>query len=118
MKECEYNINIFLVPGECPSGSKLGCIIPCDKLCSYYEYVLKEKGICRTEHDCAGYDCVAENSTVSCLSGQLFANEKTCVDVKDCLCTDYSGNPVKVCITNQINLTMKLYLHLCFSQVK
>lgn len=57
-----------------------------------------QKGICRTDGDCAGYDCVATNATVGCAPGQLFTNEKTCVNVQDCLCTDFNGNPVKVSV--------------------
>lgn len=92
-------------------------MIPCEKLCAYYEYVLQEKGICRTEQDCAGYDCVAENTTAGCPPGQLFANEKTCVNIQDCLCTDYNGNPVKVCVLRQFYPKgLKFFIHL--SRVK
>lgn len=81
---------------ECPPDSKLSCTIPCDKLCMYYQYILKQKSICVSEHDCAGYECAPNNTTLGCHAGQYFANQNTCVNIQDCMCVDYNGNPVKV----------------------
>lgn len=58
-----------------------------------------------SEQDCAGYDCVAENTTAGCQAGQYFANQNVCVNIQDCMCVDYNGNLVKVWLTAQLEET-------------
>lgn len=99
-QKVEHNFPFSGGTKECAFGSKMECIIPCDKLCLYYDYILKQKGVCQTDENCAGYDCIAENTTTGCPSGQLFVNENTCVNIQDCMCVDYNGNLVKVCASN------------------
>lgn len=95
---------LFVLAHECPDGMvKEKCAIKCDNLCLYYEYVLKEQGLCQHDIKCEA-SCVSAEKRPVCPDGMFWANNETCVSMFDCMCTASDGRPVKVLILYKIYL--------------
>nr|CAH7739498.1 unnamed protein product [Callosobruchus chinensis] len=77
----------------CPPGTTLHpCAIECDRLCLYYSFLVKRKGLCQGDTRCES-GCVALERK-SCPIGQKYADENTCVSLDECLCATEQGDPV------------------------
>lgn len=80
---------------ECPPGMvKDECAIECDRLCAYYLFVIREKGLCFEGTKCES-GCVAAEKKAKCPKGHLWLNENTCVTKHDCMCLSDNDKPVK-----------------------
>lgn len=91
---------------KCPVGMVYEeCAIQCDRLCMFYSYAIKERGLCQDGAKCSA-GCVSADKKLSCPDGMLWADEKTCVAIDDCICRSPDGKPVKPgLVINESNCT-------------
>lgn len=80
----------------CPPGQVYDeCAIDCVNLCTFYSYIVLEKGMCKNNTQCQA-GCVSALKKMSCPAGNKWADDHTCIKEHDCVCTTPSGIPVKV----------------------
>ncbi|KAJ8974052.1 hypothetical protein NQ317_002298, partial [Molorchus minor] len=70
------------------------CAIECNRLCSYYSYLVKQKSLCEDGIKCQS-GCISAEKKLFCPSGMFFANDNKCVSVDECLCVSEDGSPLK-----------------------
>lgn len=69
------------------------CATQCDRVCTYYGYVLRQEGLCGNGSNCIS-GCVPIDRP-SCPLHKLWRDSRTCVDVNDCSCKSHDGKAVK-----------------------
>lgn len=74
---------------------KDSCGIECNKLCLYYSFLVKEKGLCQDGTKCESA-CVSKDKKIACPSNMFWTSNRECVSIDECMCVTENGQPIKV----------------------
>ncbi|KAL1513261.1 hypothetical protein ABEB36_002690 [Hypothenemus hampei] len=100
---CDFPNNVLKIKPSCQKNFTSKCLvgmveddcaIPCTKLCSYYLFTVREKGLCSEDIKCEP-GCVSMDRDVNCPQNYLWSNEHQCVSKHDCLCVSDNDKSVK-----------------------
>ncbi|XP_063867870.1 uncharacterized protein LOC135104399 [Scylla paramamosain] len=78
------------------------CAMPCNRICMYYQSILKEEGWCLSEDNCAP-GCVEPNRDMTCPPGMFGINQEHCVQVADCNCRLSNGQALPPDVEYQVS---------------
>ncbi|XP_066254573.1 hemocytin [Euwallacea similis] len=96
---CDWEESVIKIKPSCKPKCPPGmvheeCAIECDKLCAYYLFIVREKGLCIEGTKCEA-GCISAEKHTKCPKGHLWLNENTCVVKHDCMCISDKDKPVK-----------------------